>query len=291
MTPDTLPKPGNTGASAASPLGPPSLLDGAPTGSWFAGLLEQVRCARDWRTLRDLCQLFATACGYDYFLYGFQLPYTSEKYSNFMQTTYPQAWLDRYDQKGYLQFDPVVSRSIADILPYDWSEVSLTTPESLTIFKEAAKHGLKGGFSVPTRGNSGAAGLLNISSASPKVLEEPHRSAILSTAMMFALTVLRAAVSLAESERAKYRLPRRKLTDRQREVVVMIAQGLSVKEICRQMDLHRRTVDDVVRVAMEKLGAHSREDMLVRASVVGIVGWGYTPASLKLMEDSRGIAP
>jgi DNA-binding CsgD family transcriptional regulator/tetratricopeptide (TPR) repeat protein len=61
------------------------------------------------------------------------------------------------------------------------------------------------------------------------------------------------------------------LTERQVEVVQLLAQGMTNAEIAVQLVLSVRTVDSHVAAALDKLGARSRREAVARASDLGIL--------------------
>jgi DNA-binding CsgD family transcriptional regulator/tetratricopeptide (TPR) repeat protein len=61
------------------------------------------------------------------------------------------------------------------------------------------------------------------------------------------------------------------LTERQVEVVQLLAQGMTNAEIAGRLVLSVRTVDSHVAAALEKLGAHTRKEAVARAADLGIL--------------------
>ncbi len=61
------------------------------------------------------------------------------------------------------------------------------------------------------------------------------------------------------------------LTERQVEVVQLIADGLSNAEIAARLVLSVRTVDSHVAAVMDKLDARTRRDAAVRARSLGLL--------------------
>ena len=60
--------------------------------------------------------------------------------AEFLVATYPQAWLDEYDEKGYMWCDPVLMYSVMREGDRRWSDCKL--PDLFGVMKSAAKHGL-----------------------------------------------------------------------------------------------------------------------------------------------------
>jgi DNA-binding NarL/FixJ family response regulator len=54
------------------------------------------------------------------------------------------------------------------------------------------------------------------------------------------------------------RMPAAELTRREQQILELIAEGLSNKEIARELSLQPQTVKNYVRLVFEKLGVHSR---------------------------------
>jgi HD-GYP domain-containing protein (c-di-GMP phosphodiesterase class II) len=115
----------------------------------------------------------------------------------------------------------------------------------------------------------------------------PHRSA---------LPPERAAEALAEEasagrldpdavkavvEAAGYTPPRLErpagLTEREAEVVAMLARGLQTKEVARALGISAKTADRHIQNAYRKLGVSSRAAATVFAMEHGLVAWGELP--------------
>jgi DNA-binding NarL/FixJ family response regulator len=61
------------------------------------------------------------------------------------------------------------------------------------------------------------------------------------------------------------------LTERQVEVVRLLADGLSNAEIAARLVLSVRTVDSHVAAVLDKLNARTRRDAATRARLLGLV--------------------
>ncbi|MET0557524.1 MAG: LuxR C-terminal-related transcriptional regulator [Solirubrobacterales bacterium] len=76
---------------------------------------------------------------------------------------------------------------------------------------------------------------------------------------------------------AKEGEPRLQLTDREREVMTLVASGLQSAEIAEFLFLSPETVKSHVRNALEKLGAHTRAHAVAIALVMGQISWEIGP--------------
>src|SRR4029453_7817181 len=71
--------------------------------------------------------------------------------------------------------------------------------------------------------------------------------------------------SLAKRAEEKQNIPAPKLTDRELEVLKLVAQGMSNKEIADDLFISENTVKNHVRNILEKLPLHSRMEAVVYA--------------------------
>jgi two-component system, NarL family, nitrate/nitrite response regulator NarL len=78
----------------------------------------------------------------------------------------------------------------------------------------------------------------------------------------FAAALLRRAADL--SRRAETREDELPLTAREREIVRLIEEGLSNKQIAQRLGIHLKTVKNHVQHILEKLGVHSRLEVVAR---------------------------
>ena len=72
-----------------------------------------------------------------------------------------------------------------------------------------------------------------------------------------------AAISKASEE--KPQMPAPKLTDREMEVLGLVAQGLNNRDIAKQLYISENTVENHIRNILEKLHLHSRMEAVVYA--------------------------
>lgn len=89
-------------------------------------------------------------------------------------------------------------------------------------------------------------------------------------------------LALAGSEHVAAQEPGSLLTERERAVVALIAQGLETQEIADELYVSAATVKTHVRNAMEKLGAHTR------AQMVAVVLTGGAAETLPRSDDPPG---
>ncbi len=61
------------------------------------------------------------------------------------------------------------------------------------------------------------------------------------------------------------------VTAREQEILVLVARGLSTKEVAQEIKIAPRTVDRHIENARLKLGARNRTHMVVRAMMEGLL--------------------
>lgn len=81
-----------------------------------------------------------------------------------------------------------------------------------------------------------------------------------------------AAEVLGPAGQRSERDPASGLTPRQREIIVLLVEGRSAKEIARLLDISHRTVEYHKYQAMEALGAASNAELIQLAIRLGIAG-------------------
>jgi DNA-binding CsgD family transcriptional regulator len=110
-------------------------------------------------------------------------------------------------------------------------------------------------------------------SATANVLPARHLSVLIPTAGVSdeqagSLTPERAWAPVVKEEDA-----RPQLTDREREVMTLVASGLQSADIAELLFLSPETVKSHVHNALEKLGAHTRAHAVAIALVTGQISW------------------
>jgi DNA-binding NarL/FixJ family response regulator len=122
--------------------------------------------------------------------------------------------------------------------------------------------------SVVAAMRAGARGYL-LKSASPAEVERGIRAVANGEAILGPQVASRAMATLT-SGRMAVRLPFPELTDREREVLDLVARGLDNATIARRLVLSQKTVRNHVSNVFGKIGARDRSDAIVRARESGL---------------------
>jgi DNA-binding CsgD family transcriptional regulator len=167
-------------------------------------------------------------------------------------TSYPEDWMRHYNDKGYIQIDPVVQQCMTSQKPFFWSDLSDNpglNGAALKVMKEAEDAGLRDGVAVPLRGNSGeivGVGLAREESTDDKDYELVSHAHMLS-------------VYFHETFRSMLERPEKiKITDRESDILYWAAEGKTDDEISLILNISTSTVRFHWKNLFKKLGARGK---------------------------------
>lgn len=179
-------------------------------------------------------------------------------------STYPQAWLDRYMERNYLELDPLVQRALASDLPVVWSDRSIDRlPE---FWEEARSFGINHGWAVSSHGRDRGVGLLTVARRNEPVsaheLEQNEMHLLWLAHSMHGMASLLPGVAQALLE---------PLSLREREVLLWSAAGKTADEIGLILAISSRTVTFHINRCIAKLGAANKTEAVAKALVLGLL--------------------
>ncbi len=206
-------------------------------------------------------QTFSEAFGLPYFKLCLQVRRQSNDYVRVEFTNLSRMWIDRYRRCNYAKIDPVLTLVENANEPFAWDVIDRRDTEVRRYLEDAAFHGLIDGFTVPLHCANGESAHLTIAgdALTPDIEE---RWAMYAATYRFQWTAFSCLRPLVLSLPGP---PSMTLTDKQRQILFLLMQGMGVKSIARSLGLHARTVDDGLRRACLRLGVTSREQAIVRA--------------------------
>ncbi len=231
-------------------------------------LTAAIEAAPDIPEVAAAARRFAQSLGFEHFIFGFRTPISLTHPCQFILSGYPRAWREHYDRNSYLAIDPVITRALTTILPFDWEELDKSDPRVAQLFREAAEHGLRYGFSVPVHGGHGEGGVLSLARAQPPLPEAlAERQHLFQQAQWFSAvlqTRLRGFVLQEAAPEAT-----RPLTPRERDCLRLAAEGRSAQDIARVLNISERTAVFHLNHAEEKLGTTRRQHAVARGVALG----------------------
>ena len=239
-------------------------------------LTAVIEAAPDIPEVAGAAREFAHRLGFEHFIFGFRTPISLTHPTQFILSGYPRAWREQYDKNSYLAIDPVITRSLGTILPFDWEELDKSDPRVARLFEEAAGHGLRYGFSVPVHGGHGEGGVLSLARAEPPLPEAlAERQHLFRQAQWFAAVLQTKLRTLVFEETDA---PLRALSRRERQCLRLAAEGHSAQDIAQTLSIAERTVVFHLNHAEEKLGAKRRQQAIARGVALGQIEPACYPA-------------
>lgn len=198
-----------------------------------------------------------------------KLPFPVPEPKVVIYNDYPKAWEQRYFAGNYLAIDPTIKHGLSSTLPLLWSdEMMQEVPE---FWEEAHAHGLAVGFVQSVFDGRGNASMLTLSRDADEFGDaelEEKTAKFVWLAQLAHSGLARLIVPREVPETAAY------LTPREREILKLIAGGLTSQQIADRLKLSKRTADFYADEAIRKLGAHNRTDAAVKATLLGNSGAG-----------------
>ena len=235
-------------------------------------LRRMIQTAQEAGTVEEIhacCSRVCDELGFDYFIYGAQLPTSLVKPHFVIISGYPQAWREHYNANGYLRIDPTVAHCIGNITPLAWSELesrpALHTPEAARFMGEAHDFGLRNGVSFPVHGVGGENAMFSLACSS----DRPVPSSLVEQAMPVAHLLsnyIHEAVRRVFVDRDNgIALGHVQLTQREKECLTWAAEGKTTWETGQILGISERTVIFHLKNVAQKLNVTNRSQAVARA--------------------------
>ena len=209
--------------------------------------------------LRDLLAV-------DHLVYHSSKRGSSPSLDPYVRLTYPSTWIKRYLEKGYVDVDPVLREGFFRVLPFDWSELSVTRPEELALMMDALAHGIgPRGLSVPVRSKHGHRGLVSVSDARPEERWVEYRRTHLGDLIAIANRLHNRVVHEFYGE------DRPRVTPREIEVLRLKAAGKDSIDIATILSISPHTARDHLKSARFKLDCATSTQAISKAISLGLI--------------------
>ena len=166
-------------------------------------------------------------------------------------TTYPDAWVQCYLANDYARIDPVIQRGLRSILPFEWSELKITTPEQQKLFADSQAFDLgASALSIPLCGLAGERAVFTITGRNADTFNGPIRISYIRDYQLVATYVHQRFVRLRNLVPEEHFA----LSQREKECLKLASESLLGKEIAHRLKLSEPVVRLYLRVARHKLG-------------------------------------
>lgn len=182
-----------------------------------------------------------------------------------VMTNLPEAWVERYARRNYIDVDPIVAATRRQGTPFRWRHPRLTqnpTPAQARVLAEAVTYGLRDGVTLPIRGPLGLEGSFSIIVDHDNGFESDAVAAALPAGEFAYETARRLLNGQGEGTQ---------LSPRELQIVRLAARDAKYPEMGASLDISPDTARNTVRNAMKKLGVRSRSQLVLRALEAGVI--------------------
>ncbi|CAG8998607.1 MAG: Transcriptional activator protein LuxR [Candidatus Celerinatantimonas neptuna] len=230
-------------------------------------LLDRIRSVKNIHEFSKSCIEMIQALECDFYLFRLFKPSEATHFQLFLDSNYPQYWLDEYLSCGFDNPDPVLQFCRDHQSPVFWHQLYRDiSPRSQTarFFKNAAKAGLIDGVSVPIHGTFGEFGILSLTMK--HFIELESRLNLKLQAQLFAPYLQEAVNRFWRKFHIDYQL-----TARERECLSWACQGKTTWEIAQILHLAESTVNFHLNNTITKTKASNRQQAIAKALMSGVL--------------------
>ena len=183
--------------------------------------------------------------------------------------TYPDPWLQRYADSGYIRVDPVVTGCYQRFQPVDWKRLDWSAKAARALLADAVANGIgPQGFTVPIRGPNGQFALFTLndvcSDAAWEKFTDLHRRDLILIAHCFNQKALE-----FEPGRAPHKA--KALSPREIDAITLLAGGRSRAQVADTLSISQNTLRVYIESARFKLGAVNTTHAVARALSRGLI--------------------
>lgn len=215
--------------------------------------------------LFEMYQKAMKSLGYDRVVFSLMTDHVAidRKAGHGIVSNYPSDWMIHYGEKSYEALDPVRAGMYVSSGTFSWGEMLKTQPltrAQTNFMNEAVDAGLHSGIGIPLRGTHGAIAGVGAASSDPHVEADPIT---LAKANLFSTQFYNVFLKLEEFSAD---VPPVELTDREREVLQLLARGMSEKDIARALSISPNTVGIYSTKILKKFRTKKMIVAAIRAS-------------------------
>lgn len=210
----------------------------------------------------------AQSLGFDYCVYGLQLPTSLSKPKVISMSNGPVAFQERYVSEGYLYIDPTVKHARRSQTPIAWTEELFNTPATRALWDDAHAAGIRARWAQSCITSTGVAGMLTLSRPSEKLSSSELASQEIK--MSWLVNVAHFSLSRAFMSQAIEKI-QPGLTAREIEILKWTADGKTSADIAEILSISENTVNFHIKNATAKLQTSNKTAAAVRACMLGLL--------------------
>lgn len=231
-------------------------------------IIDSISRALTLEQLHSICNDLCKHFGFDYFIYGVQLPTLFAKPRVLVIDGYPTEWRERYVTQGYISIDPTVSHCIKSSVPLPWDELGHVTKVNKTVHAfmgESRDFGLRSGVSFPLQKAHGECAMFSLVSGEVNV--QKRIAEAIPCAHLIFLHIHEAVRRIEKT--ARFGNP--SLSEREMECLNWAAVGKTSWETSMILGIAERTVVFHLQNAVEKLGVSNKLQAVARGVSLGLI--------------------
>jgi len=183
--------------------------------------------------------------------------------------TYPQAWVERYQEKAYVRVDPVVAGCYQRFHPVDWKRLDWSPKPAREFLKDALAHGVGNqGYSIPVRGPNGQFAVFTVSHNCDDAAWEKLTGKYSRDMILMAHYFNRKALEFEPSRSPDQAQP---LSPREIDALTLLAIGYSRAQVAQTLSISEHTLRVYIESARFKLTAINTTHAIARAISLGLI--------------------
>jgi LuxR family quorum-sensing system transcriptional regulator CciR len=228
--------------------------------------IDQSRRCRTADDLRDIMESITREMGFHSYALFQHVRHFSWKNKRLLAiSNYPRGWIDRFLRDKLTADDPVHLASYRTMIGFRFSDIPsliTMTDQQRRVLEQGRLEGIADGFCIPAHvpGETNGSCTFAVSAATPLPEQNLPMAQLVGS---FAYEAGRHVQRSGEPVLAE--LPRRRLTSRQLECVVLVAKGKTDWEIARILGLQEQTVTEHINGARQRCGVSRRTELVVHA--------------------------
>ena len=187
------------------------------------------------------------------------------------RTTYPDNWIERYNDQNYFFVDPILKAAWRNYFPFRWDRLDRSTDlsrQQTEMFRDAESIGMNSGMTIPLHGPADGLSALSLASDMPWAEFDARWDELRADFFTIAAYTHEAIVAAATRPRHQ---PEVHLSSRELECLKWTSEGKTTWEISQILSLSEDTTRFYLREAARKFGVHSKHHAVVKAIGVGLI--------------------
>ncbi len=229
------------------------------------GVIEKLESAEGLEDLQVAVEELRDRYGVDHIVYHW-VNSNGEQYGC---GTYDLEWVNRYIEKGYLRFDPVVAGCYQRFHPVDWKRLDWSSKAARALMQDAIDHGIGNqGYSIPIRGPNGQFAMFSLSHNCGDDEWEEFTTINRRDLILLAHSFNQKALEFEPGRTPEKAQP---LSPREIEAMTLLAVGYSRAQAADTLSISEHTLRVYVESARHKLGAMNTTHAVARALSRGVI--------------------